>query len=219
MQRLLRWHWQGEDVDTTDVFPALGSTDQQPAAYSPDTGLFYVPGKHVWDYEPFYVDHIAGQPYVKDGTDNLGKFIAWDTTKGKIVWSIPEALSGWSGALATGGGVVFYGTLDGHLKAIDADTGGLLYSFKSPSGIIGNVNTWIHVAKQYIGTPSGVGGWAGVGMAGGLEGDLDSLPLRSFSSPWILEEELDSDGGINPYGHAPVSGRPWNPFPSPRPIG
>ena len=183
-----RWH--GEDVNTTDVCPAaLGSKDQQPAAYSPDTGLFYVPTNHVcMDYEPFYVDYVAGQPYVgatlsmfpagrvmNDGTDNLGNFIAWDAAKGKIVWSVPETFSVWSGALATGGGVVFYGTLGGYLKAVDADTGAPLYSFKTPSGIIGNVNTWTHDGKQYLGILSGLGGWAGIGMAAGLEGDTDGL--------------------------------------------
>ena len=183
-----RWH--GEDVNTTDVCPAaLGSKDQQPAAFSPDTGLFYVPTNHVcMDYEPFYVEYVAGQPYVGatlsmfpagrvtgDGTDNLGNFIAWDAAKGEIVWSVPEPFSVWSGALATAGGVVFYGTLEGYLKAVDADTGAELYRFKTPSGIIGNVNTWTHDGKQYIGILSGVGGWAGIGMAAGLEGDTDGL--------------------------------------------
>ena len=183
-----RWH--GEDVNTTDVCPAaLGSKDQQPAAFSPDTGLFYVPTNHVcMDYEPFYVEYVAGQPYVGatlsmfpagrvtgDGTDHLGNFIAWDAAKGEIVWSIPEPFSVWSGALATAGGVVFYGTLEGYLKAVDADTGEELYRFKTPSGIIGNVNTWTHGGKQYIGILSGIGGWAGIGMAAGLEGDTDGL--------------------------------------------
>ena len=183
-----RWH--GEDVNTTDVCPAaLGSKDQQPAAYSPDTGLFYVPTNHVcMDYEPFFVEYVAGQPYVGatlsmfpagrvmgDGTDNLGNFIAWDAAKGEIVWSIPEQFSVWSGALATGGGIVFYGTLEGYLKAVDATTGEELYSFKTPSGIIGNTNTWVYDGTQYIGVLSGVGGWAGIGMAAGLEGDTDGL--------------------------------------------
>ena len=183
-----RWH--GEDVNTTDVCPAaLGSKDQQPAAFSPDTGLFYVPTNHVcMDYEPFYVEYVAGQPYVGatlsmfpagrvlgNGTDHLGNFIAWDAAKGEIVWSIPEPFSVWSGALATAGGVVFYGTLEGYLKAVDANTGAELYRFKTPSGIIGNVNTWTYDGKQYIGILSGVGGWAGIGMAAGLEGDTDGL--------------------------------------------
>ena len=183
-----RWH--GEDVNTTNVCPAaLGSKDQQPAAYSPDTGLFYVPTNHVcMDYEPFYVEYVAGQPYVGatlsmfpagrvmgDGTDNLGNFIAWDAAKGEIVWSKPEPFSVWSGALATAGGIVFYGTLEGYLVAVDANNGDELYRFKTPSGIIGNVNTWVHGGKQYIGILSGVGGWAGIGMAAGLEGDTDGL--------------------------------------------
>ena len=98
----------------------------------------------------------------------LGNFIAWDADKGEIVWSNPEPFSVWSGALATAGDVVFYGTLEGYLKAVDANTGQELYRFKTPSGIIGNVNTWMHRGKQYVGVLSGVGGWAGIGLAAGL---------------------------------------------------
>ena len=73
----------------------------------------------------------------------------------------------WSGALATAGDVVFYGTLEGYLKAVDAKTGKELYKFKTPSGIIGNVMTYEHDGKQYIAVLSGVGGWAGIGLAAG----------------------------------------------------
>jgi lanthanide-dependent methanol dehydrogenase len=176
---------QGEDVNTTNVCPAaLGTKDQQPAAFSPDTGLFYVPTNHVcMDYEPFAVSYTAGQPYVgatlsmypAPGGDHLGNFIAWDAAEGEIVWSIPEPFSVWSGALATAGDVVFYGTLEGYLKAVDAETGAPLYEFKTPSGIIGNVNTWMHDGKQYVGVLSGIGGWAGIGLAAGLTGDTEGL--------------------------------------------
>jgi PQQ-dependent dehydrogenase (methanol/ethanol family) len=176
---------QGEDVNTTNICPAaLGTKDQQPSAFSPDTGLFYVPTNHVcMDYEPFAVSYTAGQPYVgatlsmypAPGGDHLGNFIAWDAVAGEIVWSIPEPFSVWSGALATAGDVVFYGTLEGYLKAVDAETGAPLYQFKTPSGIIGNVNTWTHNGKQYIGVLSGIGGWAGIGLAAGLTGDTEGL--------------------------------------------
>src|SRR5260370_5202365 len=55
----------GEDVNSKNICPAaLGSKDEQPAAYSPDTGLFYVPTNHVcMDYEPFHVRYTAGQPH------------------------------------------------------------------------------------------------------------------------------------------------------------
>ena len=64
--------------------------------------------------------------------------------------------------------MVFYGTLEGFLKAVDAETGEELYRFKTPSGIIGNVMTYQHKGKQYVGVLSGVCGWAGIGLAAGL---------------------------------------------------
>jgi glucose dehydrogenase len=61
-----------------------------------------------------------------------------------------------------------YGTLEGYLKAVDAKTGKELYKFKTPSGIIGNVMTYEHAGRQYVAVLSGVGGWAGIGLAAGL---------------------------------------------------
>nr|WP_245372614.1 methanol/ethanol family PQQ-dependent dehydrogenase [Rhizobium leguminosarum] len=170
----------GEDVVSTGICPAaLGTKDQQPAAYSPKTGLFYVPTNHVcMDYEPYKVGYTAGQAYVgatvamfpaPDSHGGMGNFIAWDAAKGEIVWSKPEQFSVWSGALATDGDVVFYGTLEGYIKAIDNE-GKELYKFKTPSGIIGNINTFEHKGKQYVAVLSGIGGWAGIGLAGGLLG-------------------------------------------------
>jgi PQQ-dependent dehydrogenase (methanol/ethanol family) len=168
----------GEDTNTKNICPAaLGTKDQQPAAYSPDTKIFYVPTNHVcMDYEPFKVSYTAGQPYVgatlsmfpPKGEDHMGNFIAWDAGKGKILWSLKEQFSVWSGALATAGNVVFYGTLEGYLKAVDAKTGKELYKFKTPSGIIGNVMTYEHKGQQYVAVYSGIGGWAGIGLAAGL---------------------------------------------------
>ncbi len=175
----------GPDVNTQGVCPAaLGSKDEQPAAYSPVTHLFYVPTNHVcMDYEPFRVSYTAGQPYVgatlsmypPPGETNMGNFIAWNGTKGKIVWSDPEQFSVWSGALATASGLVFYGTLEGYLKAVDAKSGKELWKFKTPSGIIGNVNAYEHDGKEYIAILSGVGGWAGIGLAAGLTKPTDGL--------------------------------------------
>ncbi len=180
--------FHGEDENTTDICPAaLGAKNQQPVSYSPQTGYFYISGNHLcMNYEPFEVSYTAGQPYVgatltmrpaqgdvltgkPDGSHNLGQFTAWDATTGKIVWSNKEPFSVWSGSVATAGGVVFYGTLEGYLKAVDAKTGKELYRFKTPSGIIGNVNTWEYNGKQYVGVLSGIGGWAGIGIAAGLD--------------------------------------------------
>ena len=176
----------GEDVNVTGICPAaLGSKDQQPAAFSPETGLFYVPTNHVcMDYEPFRVSYTAGQPYVgatlsmypaPNSHGGMGNFIAWDARTGEIKWSIPEQFSVWSGVLTTAGDIAFYGTLEGYLKAVDVNTGEELYRFKTPSGIIGNVMTYEHDGKQYVAVFSGIGGWAGIGLAAGLVNPTDGL--------------------------------------------
>ncbi|MHC2000665.1 lanthanide-dependent methanol dehydrogenase XoxF5 [Methylobacterium sp. CM6241] len=174
---------KGEDETTVGICPgAIGAKNEQPAAYSPDTQLFYVPTNHIcMSYEPFQVSYTPGIPYVgatvtlqpHESGPETGRFIAWDGTGGKVVWSNTEPFSVWSGALATAGDVVFYGTLEGYLKAVDARTGRELYRFKTPSGIIGNVTTYLHRGRQYVAVLSGVGGWAGIGLAAGLTDPAD----------------------------------------------
>lgn len=169
---------RGTNVNYTGICPAaLGTKDQQPSSWDPETKVLYVPTNHVcMDYEPFRVSYTAGQPYVgatlsmypPEGQTNMGAFIAFDPVKQKILWSNPERFSVWSGALSTGGGLVFYGTLEGYLKAVDAKTGKTLYEFKTPSGIIGNVMAYEHNGREYVAVLSGVGGWAGIGLAAGL---------------------------------------------------
>ena len=177
----------GPDVNTKGICPAaLGTKDQQPASFDPETKLFYVPTNHVcMDYEPYQIEYTAGQPYVgatlsmypaPGSHGGMGNYITWDASTGKIVQSKPEKFSVWSGALNTAGGISCYGTLEGYFKCVDkADITKELYKFKTPSGIIGNVFSYEHKGKQYIGVFSGIGGWAGIGMAAGLEKDTDGL--------------------------------------------
>src|SRR5260370_1569218 len=122
--------------------------------------------------------------YPPPGESHMGNFIAWDGKTGKIVWSVKEQFSVWSGALATAGGVVFYGTLEGYLKAVDAKTGKELYKFKAPSGIIGNVTTYEHGRKQYLAILSSVGGWAGLGIAAGLRDPTARLRAAAGHPAW-----------------------------------
>jgi PQQ-dependent dehydrogenase (methanol/ethanol family) len=169
---------QGVNNNIEGICPAsIGSKDQQPAAYSPRTHLFYVPTNHVcMDSEPIDITYVAGQPYVgaivsmygAHKGNQLGRFIAWDATKGRTVWEIPENWAVWSGALATGGDVVFYGTMDGYAKAVDAESGKVLWQQKLPSGIVGNFMSFEHKGKQYVAVLSGIGGWAALGLAAGL---------------------------------------------------
>jgi PQQ-dependent dehydrogenase (methanol/ethanol family) len=151
--------------------PDIGGKDQQPAAFSPRTGLFYVPtNNECMDYTGIAASYIAGTPYWgaqmarhAGPGGNRGAFTAWDATTGKTVWSIPEKLLVYSGALATAGDVVFYGTVDGYFKALDARTGEELWRFKTGSGVIGAPITYLGPdGKQYVAVLTGVGGAAGV---------------------------------------------------------
>lgn len=136
-----------------------------------------MPTNHIcMTYEPFRVTYTPGVPFVgatlslepPPGSPNTGNLVAWDGVRGRAAWTLPEPFSVWSGVLATAGDVVFYGTLEGYLKAVDARSGRELYRFKTPSGIVGNVTTYTHAGRQYVAVLSGVGGWAGIGLAAGL---------------------------------------------------
>ena len=178
--------------NTEGICPAaIGFKDQQPAAYSPQTGLFYVPANNIcMDYEGVEVKYAAGQPYVgaivrmfAGPGGNRGRFIAWDPMKGQQVWEIKEPLAAYGGALATAGGVVFYGTMEGWLKAVDAKSGKELWKFKTPSGIIGNPMTYVGPdGRQYIAVLSGIGGWAGIGIAAGIGAEDPTAGLGALGA-------------------------------------
>ena len=171
---------QGRKV--TDICPSLeGGKNQQPAAFSPATGLFYVPTNNLcMDFEVRPVTYIAGTPYIganapeKQGSGGYGgAFIAWDATTGRRAWEIREPFPVWGGALATGGGVVFYGTLDGWFKAVDARTGAPLWKFKVGSGVVGNPIAYTGPdGKQYVAVYAGIGGDMGLLIAGDVAANL-----------------------------------------------
>jgi PQQ-dependent dehydrogenase (methanol/ethanol family) len=158
--------------------PAPGAKDWEPSAYSPVTKLLYIPHANLCeDAEGVQANYIAGTPYVGANVKmyagpggNRGEFSAWDPVAGKKVWSIKENFPLWSGAVATAGNVVFYGTMEGWFKAIDGRSGQLLWQFKCGSGIIGQPVTYQGPdGKQYVSILSGVGGWAGAIVAGQLD--------------------------------------------------
>src|ERR1700761_408847 len=162
-----------------DICPtASGLKDWNPSAYSPSTGLMYIPHENLcmdWKSKP--VSYITGTPFVgaevvsKAGPGgNRGEFTAWDPVEGKAVWTIKEDLPLWSGTMATAGGLVFYGTMDGWFKAVDAKTGELKWQFRTGSGIIGQPVAYKGPdGHEYIAILSGVGGWAGAIVAGDLD--------------------------------------------------
>jgi lanthanide-dependent methanol dehydrogenase len=172
----------GHGRKVTNICPSLeGGKNQQPAAFSPATGLFYVPTNNLcMDFETRDVSYIPGTPYIGANAPETagpgghrGEFIAWDATTGRKVWGIKEPFPVWGGALVTRGGVVFYGTLDGWFKAADARTGAVLWQFKVGSGVVGNPVTYLGPdGKQYVAVYSGIGGDMGLLIAGDVAANL-----------------------------------------------
>lgn len=170
-----------------DICPASpGVKDWQPSSFSPRTGYVYIPHQNLcMDVESVEASYIAGTPYVgmnvkmKAGPGgHRGELTAWDPVAAKPVWIIKDDLPIWSGTVVTAGDVVFYGTMDGWFKAIDARTGTELWKFKTGSGIIGQPVTYRGPdGKQYVAVLSGVGGWAGGIVAGGLDARDSSAAL------------------------------------------
>jgi PQQ-dependent dehydrogenase (methanol/ethanol family) len=162
-----------------DICPAAaGGKDWQPSAFSPKTGLLYIPHNNLCqDEEGVEANYIEGTPFVGANVKmyagpggHRGEFAAWDPAAGRKAWAVKERFPAWSGALATAGDVVFYGTMEGWFKAVDARTGALLWQFKTGSGIIGQPVTYRGPGgKQYVAILSGVGGWAGAIVSGDLD--------------------------------------------------
>jgi alcohol dehydrogenase (cytochrome c) len=170
-----------EGVITKNICPSpLGGKEYTPAAYSPKTNLFYVPGiNFCQNFEPLRAMFISGTPFLGANAelfpgpnDSMGQFfmgelIAWDAVTGARRWSLKETLPLYSGVLATAGNVVFYGTLDRWFKAVDATTGQVLFQKQLECGVAGNpISYTAPDGKQRIAVYTGTG-WLTGGFAGG----------------------------------------------------
>ena len=153
--------------------PFLGGTNWMPMSYSPDSGLFYIPGNHwAMDYWAEKITYKPGAAYLGQGfrikklfNDHVGVLRAIDPVSGKIAWEHKEQFPLWAGTLTTAGGLLFTGTSDGYIKAFDQKTGKELWKFQTGSGIVSIPVTWEMDGEQYIGIQSGYGGavplWGG----------------------------------------------------------
>jgi methanol dehydrogenase (cytochrome c) subunit 1 len=162
---------------------AMGYHNQGHDSYDPTKELFFMGINHIcMDWEPFMLPYRAGQFFVgatlwmypgpKGDRQNylgLGQIKAYNAITGDYKWEKMERFSVWGGTMSTAGNLVFYGTLDGFIKARNSDTGELLWKYKLPSGVIGHPMTYEHKGTQYVAIMYGVGGWPGVGLVFDLQ--------------------------------------------------
>ncbi|MFL5402994.1 MAG: methanol/ethanol family PQQ-dependent dehydrogenase [Gemmatimonadales bacterium] len=188
-----------------EICPAApGMKDWQPSSFSPRTGLVYIPHQNLCqDEEAGEANYIEGTPYVAaivkmyaGPGGNRGVLTAWDPIGRKAVWEVKEKFPVWSGTVVTAGDVVFYGTMDGWFKALDARTGKQLWQFKTGSGIIGQPVVYRGPdGKEYVAVLSGVGGWAGAVVAGGLD-VRDSSAALGFVNAMKDLPQATTKGGM-----------------------
>lgn len=151
----------------------LGGKNQMPMAYSPKTGMFYVPsnewGMDIWN-EP--VSYKKGAAYLGAGftiktinDEYIGALRAIDPKTGKIAWEVKNNAPLWGGVMTTAGDLVFWGTPEGYLKAADAKTGKVVWQFQTGSGVVAPPISWEDGGVQYVAVVSGWGGavplWGG----------------------------------------------------------
>ncbi|HYE95058.1 MAG TPA: methanol/ethanol family PQQ-dependent dehydrogenase [Rubricoccaceae bacterium] len=187
-----------------NICPAApGGKDWQPSAFSPRTGLVYIPHQNLcMDFEGVEANYIAGTPYVGANVrmyagpgGNRGFFTAWDPVRRRPAWQLRENFPVWSGALVTAGDVVFYGTMEGVFKALDARTGRLLWQFQTGSGIIGQPISFRGPdGKQYVAVLSGVGGWAGAVVSADLD-PRDATAALGFANAMADLPQHTTKGG------------------------
>ena len=189
-----------------DICPAApGGKDWQPTAFSPRTGLVYMPHQNLcMDFQSMEANYIAGTPFVgaevvmRAGRGgHRGEFAAWDPVAKRKVWTVTERFPVWSGALVTAGDVAFYGTMDGWFKAVDARTGDLLWRFKTESGIIGQPISYRGPdGRQYVAVLAGVGGWSGAAAISGLDPSDSTGALGFFGAMRDLRGATNEGGTL-----------------------
>jgi quinohemoprotein ethanol dehydrogenase len=142
-----------------------GAHSWQPQAYSPRTGLVYVPviqqgaligeGKSEGALSGIGVSLIP-EAELPGGRHSFLR--AWNPVTQSLAWekSLPGAWPG--GVLATAGDLVFQGHLDHSFVAYDAKTGKQLWAYKAESSIVGAPISYRLNGKQYIAVITGTGG-------------------------------------------------------------
>ncbi len=186
---------------------SMGAHNWQPMAYSPDTGLVYIPAidalfkyEDVEDYLHKWGQWNLGVKLEQDAAPNhvlaqlmmkqvaTGSLLAWNPTTQSAAWSVPYPMPWNGGLLATGGNLVFQGTATGEFRAYAADSGDQLWQFDARTGVMAAPVTYTVDGEQYI---TVLAGWGGAfGLIAGIEQVTQPPPSR------ILTFKLGAKGEL-----------------------
>jgi PQQ-dependent dehydrogenase (methanol/ethanol family) len=193
---------------TRDICPAWPGATVGGAALSADANLVFIPvSKLCMDFEARNVSYISGTAFVganmraKRPSDGMGgALVAWDISAGKAAWSVAERFPVSGGVLATND-LIFYGTLDGAFKALDAKSGRELWRFQASSGIIGQPIAFRGPDdRDYVAVLAGLGGPFGVVARNGID-RRDATAAHGMANALAdLPEPIDPSGTLYVFG-------------------
>ena len=187
----------------------LGAHNWHPMAYSPDSGLVYIPAQEA----PWVYGEMADFEHKEDGWNTgtdftfgllpsdkatfralksmvKGRLLAWDPVKQEEAWAF-EHRGPWNGGiLSTGGDLVFQGTADAHFAAYDAKSGEQKWKYFTQTGIAAAPITYELDGEQYVAVASGWGGSYVLGYGGVMPTGSD------FNSGRVLVFKLGADGQL-----------------------
>jgi len=175
--------WYGTEPRLQYPGPA-GAHNWFPMAYSPITGLVYIPAQEMpfayaleeaFTYHPahtnFGVDlHLNAAPEDSKELEPLlkllkGRILAWDPVAQKAAWAVEQAGPWNGGLLATAGNLVFQGKPNGEFAAYRADNGEQLWAFDCQTGVVASPVVYQVDGEQYVAITAGWG--TVIGMGGG----------------------------------------------------
>ena len=153
---------------TAIVLPSpFGAHNWHPMSMSRQTGLVYIPVQELaQDYtsDPAFVYRpgrwntgTVHAPLPEDRATRAairnsmqGFLLAWDPVNQREAWRVRLEAPWNGGTLATAGGLVFQGTLDGHFRAYDARTGERLWDYDNQAATMGGPVSYAIDGQQYV---------------------------------------------------------------------
>ena len=146
----------------TLVYPSLqGSTNWASPAYSPATGLFYVPVREMGSI--YYKADVEYRPgtYYTGGSERVLKEESWgavralDVRTGRQAWDFRLPSPTWAGVMATAGNLVFSGSNEVNFVALDAKSGKPLWQFQTGGAIRSGPMSFMAGQRQYVAVAGG----------------------------------------------------------------
>jgi alcohol dehydrogenase (cytochrome c) len=183
---------------TYHVCPTYGGGRDWPSgAYNPKSNVMYVQLTNLCIDSTARTDRGPAPQFVYN-TTNVGKFAAGKDKVGRIdaisvetgrtLWSWETRVSNYSPILATGSGLLFNGSMDRYLRALDADTGQVLWQTRLAAQAMGGTVTYSIDGRQYIAITAG-GGPSIAALAVGMTPEADTASGSNAVYVFALPQE------------------------------